>query len=92
MAVSVDSWEDTPKLIRIYATVYVERDGQKGILIGAGGAMLKNIGTLARREMERLFDRHVYLDLHIKVQRNWREKPGFLAALDWRTMAGTDEN
>jgi GTPase Era involved in 16S rRNA processing len=42
--------------------------------------------------MERLFGRHVYLDLHIKVQPNWREKPAFLAALDWRTMAGVDEN
>lgn len=92
VAVSVDSWEDIPKLIRIFATIYVERDGQKGILIGAGGAMLKNIGTQARQEMERLFGRHIYLDLHIKVQRNWREKPGFLAALDWRTMAGADEN
>jgi GTPase len=92
VAVSVDSWEDTPTLIRIYATIYVERNGQKGILIGAGGAMLKDIGTLARREMERLFGRHVYLDLHIKVQPRWREKPAFLAALDWRTMAGADEN
>ncbi|MGC9951600.1 MAG: GTPase Era [Bryobacteraceae bacterium] len=92
VAVSVDSWEDTPALIRIYATIYVERSGQKGIVIGAGGAMLKSIGTLARQEMERLFGRHVYLDLHIKVQPRWREKPAFLAALDWRTMAGTDEN
>jgi len=91
VAVSVDSWEDTPTLIRIYATIYVERNGQKGIIIGAGGAMLKIIGTLARREMERLFGRHVYLDLHIKVQPRWREKPAFLAALDWRTMAGADE-
>jgi GTPase len=92
VAVAVDLWEDTPKLIRIYATIYVERSGQKGILIGAAGAMLKNIGTQARQEMERLFGRHVYLDLHIKVQPRWREKPAFLAALDWRTMAGTDEN
>jgi GTP-binding protein Era len=92
VAVAVDSWEDTPKLIRIYATIYVERAGQRGIIIGAGGAMLKNIGTLARQEMERLFGRHIYLDLHIKVQPRWREKPAFLAALDWRTMAGRDEN
>jgi GTP-binding protein Era len=92
VAVAVESWEDTPKLIRIYATIYVERAGQKGIVIGAGGAMLRTIGTQARQEMERLFGRHVYLDLHIKVQPRWREKPAFLAALDWRTMAGTDEN
>lgn len=92
VAVAVDSWEDKPNLIRIYATVYVERGGQKGIIIGAGGAMLKNIGTQARQEMERLFGRRVYLDLHIKVQPRWRDKPAFLAALDWRTMAGADEN
>jgi GTP-binding protein Era len=92
VAVGVDSWEDTPKLTRIYATIYVERAGQKGIIIGAGGAMLKEIGTQAREEMERILGRKVYLELHVKVQPNWREKPAFLAALDWRTMAGADEN
>jgi GTP-binding protein Era len=92
VAVAVDAWEETPKLTRIYCTIYVERAGQKGIIIGAGGAMLKEIGTQAREEMERIFGRKVYLDLHVKVQPNWREKPGFLAALDWRTMAGADEN
>lgn len=92
VAVAVDSWEETPKLISIHATVYVERGGQKAIIIGAGGAMLKKIGTQARYEMERLFGRHIYLDLHIKVQPRWRDKASFLAALDWRTMAGTDEN
>ncbi len=92
VAVAVDAWEDTPDLIRIYATTYVERAGQKGIIIGAGGAMLKQIGTRARQEMERLFGRHVYLSLHVKVKANWREHPGFLAGLDWRTMAGADEN
>jgi GTPase len=92
VAVWVDSWEDSPKLIRIYATIHVERNGQKGIIIGAGGSMLKQIGTQARAEMERMFGRHIFLDLHVKVQPNWREKPAFLAALDWRTMAGTDEN
>ena len=92
VAVFVDSWEDTPQLIRIFATIYVERAGQKAILIGAGGAMLKRIGTLAREEIERLFGRRVYLDLHIKVHPDWRSSPDFLAVLDWRTMAGVDEN
>ena len=81
-----------PKLTRIYATIYVDRSGQKGIIIGAAGAMLKQIGTQAREEMERMFGRKVYLDLHVKVQPGWREKPGFLEAMDWRTMAGKDEN
>lgn len=91
VAVAVDSWEDTPRLTRIYATIYVDRAGQKAIVIGAAGAMLKQIGTQAREEMERMFGRKIYLDLHVKVQPGWREKPGFLEALDWRTMAGKDE-
>ena len=91
VAVLVDKWEEAAGLIRIYATIYVEKEGQKGILIGAGGAKLKRIGTLAREEMERFFGRKIYLDLHVKVQPGWREMPAFLDALDWRTMAGKDE-
>jgi GTPase len=91
VAVLVDKWEETPGLIRIYATIYVEREGQKGIIIGAGAARLKRIGTLAREEMERFFARKIFLDLRVKVQEAWREKPAFLDALDWRTMAGKDE-
>jgi GTPase len=91
VAVLVDQWEESGGLIRIFATIYVERDGQKGIVIGAGGAMLKRVGTLAREEMERFFGKKIFLDLHVKVQAAWREKPAFLDALDWRTMAGKDE-
>jgi GTP-binding protein Era len=91
VAVLVDQWEESDGLIRIFATIYVERDGQKGIVIGAGGAMLKRVGTLARDEMERFFAKKIFLDLHVKVQAEWREKPAFLDALDWRTMAGKDE-
>jgi GTPase len=88
VAVEVDKWDETPHLTRIFATVRVERDGQKGIIIGAKGAMLKKIGTDARAEMEHLFERKIYLDLHVRVQPGWREKPAFLNTLDWRTMAG----
>ena len=88
VAVTVDQWEETPRITRIYATIHVERAGQKAIVIGAGGAMLKKIGTLAREEMERLFGVKIYLDLHVRVQPAWREKAAFLNALDWRTMAG----
>ena len=91
VAVLVDKWEEGDRLIRIYATIYVEKEGQKGILIGAGGSKLKRIGSLAREEMERFFGRKIYLDLHVKVQPGWREMPAFLDALDWRTMAGKDE-
>ncbi len=87
VAVVVDKWEETPNLTRIFATIRVERDGQKAIVIGSKGAMLKKIGTLARQEMERLFGIRIYLDLHVRVQPGWREKPAFLNSLDWRTMA-----
>jgi GTP-binding protein Era len=91
VAVMVDKWEETPKLTRIYATIRVERDGQKAIVIGTGGAMLKQIGTLARHEMEKLFEVKIYLDLHVRVEPGWREKRAFLNTLDWRTMASEDD-
>jgi len=90
IAVTVDSWEETLQITRIFATIRVEREGQKRIVIGAGGAMLKKIGTQARQEMERLFAVRIYLDLHVRVEPGWRERSAFLNALDWRTMAGED--
>jgi GTPase len=92
VAVMVDAWEETPRLVRVYATVYVERKGQKAILIGRGGAMMKRVGTLARQEMEALLGHKIFLDVRVKVHAKWREQPGFLDALDWRTMAGKDES
>ena len=91
VAVIVDQWEETGRLTRIFATIRVEREGQKAIVIGTKGAMLKRIGTLARHEMERLFGVKIYLDLHVRVQPEWRDKAAFLNALDWRTMAGDDD-
>jgi GTP-binding protein Era len=91
VAVIVDQWEETGRLTRIFATIRVEREGQKGIVIGTKGAMLKRIGTLARQEMEKLFGVKIYLDLHVRVQPGWRDKAAFLNALDWRTMAGDDD-
>ena len=91
MAVIVEKWEETGNLIKIFATIRVERTGQKAIVIGAGGSVLKRVGTEARLEMERFFGHKIYLDLHVKVQPGWREKPMFLDAMDWRTMAGSDD-
>jgi GTPase len=91
VAVTIEKWEETPKITRIYATIRVEREGQKAIVIGAGGSMLKQIGTLARQEMEKLFERKIYLDLHVRVQPGWRENRAFLNALDWRTMTGEED-
>lgn len=92
VTVSVDRWEALQEITRIYATIRVEREGQKGIVIGQGAQMLKKIGTLARQEMERLFETKIYLDLHVKVEPGWREKRAFLHQLDWRTMAGEDDH
>jgi len=91
VTVLIEKWEELPRLIRIFATIVVERDGQKAIVIGSKGSMLKQIGTQAREEMEALFDTHIYLDLHVKVETAWREKAAYLNTVDWRTMAGRDE-
>jgi GTP-binding protein Era len=88
----VDKWEELQRLIRIYATIYVEREGQKAIIIGAKGSALKRTGQAAREEMEALFDARIYLDLHVKVEPGWREKAAFLNTIDWRTMAQRDES
>ncbi|MEP7351624.1 MAG: GTPase Era [Acidobacteriota bacterium] len=93
LAVMIERWEEVgqgpvPTLVRIAATIYVERQGQKTIVIGAGGSMLKKIGTLARREIEKLTGKKVFLETFVKVQPNWREDPEFLAATHWRTMLG----
>lgn len=86
VAVLVDEWEDKTNVIRIAATVYVERAGQKNIIVGAAGAMIKKIGTAARNEMERFFDRKIFLELFVKVKPDWRNSPEFLNELDWRRM------
>jgi GTP-binding protein Era len=87
VAVVIDRWEDAPNITRVYATIFVEREGQKGIIIGAKAALLKQIGIRAREDMEKLFGIRIFLQLHVKVQPHWREKPMFLNTLDWRTMA-----
>jgi GTP-binding protein Era len=87
-AVMIDSWVETPALLKIAATIYVEKQGQKAILIGVGGAGLKRIGTLARYEMEKTFERKIFLQTFVKVKPNWRQDPEFLAAIDWRRMSG----
>jgi GTP-binding protein Era len=94
VAVLIDRWESSPRkgskegLTKIAATIYVERDGQKAIVIGAGGAALKKIGTLARYEIEKIVGHKVFLELFVKVQKGWRENPEFLNAIDWRSMRG----
>ncbi len=91
-AILIDTWEETPKLTKIAATIHVERDGQKAILIGAGGATLKKIGSAARTELERMLDTKVFLSLFVKVKPDWREDPSFLNSVDWRSMLGSEES
>jgi GTPase len=72
-AVVIDRFEEQEKIDRIFATVLVERESQKGMIIGKGGSLLKQIGTEARRELEAFFERKIYLELHVKVKKDWRD-------------------
>jgi GTP-binding protein Era len=83
LSVMVEKFEALPRLLRIEATMNVERDSQKKILIGAKGEMLKKIGTEARKELEKLFDSKIYLALFVKVVPDWRENPQKVRELDW---------
>ena len=82
-AVVVDDWSDEPELVRVSATIVVEKDSQKGILIGKGGAFLREIGTAARTEIEPLLGKKVFLQLHVKVSKDWRMSPRMLHELEY---------
>jgi len=86
LAVIVDKFEETPKILRIEVTMHVERDSQKKILIGHKGDMLKRIGTQARKELESLLGTKIYLGLFVKVMPNWRENPMQVRELNWHTQ------
>ena len=83
VCVAIDSFEEKTNLIKIRATLYVEREGQKGILIGKGGETAKKIGTLARKEIESVLGTRVFLELFVKVAPNWRQNPALVRQLDW---------
>jgi len=93
VTVVIEQFEQGPKLTRIAATIYCERDGQKAILIGKRGQMLKRIGTAARLQIEKMIGTRVFLELFVKVQPGWRESRDFVEDLDWRRqlerLAGT---
>jgi GTP-binding protein Era len=72
-AVVIDRFEESVKIHRIYATIFVERESQKAILIGKGGLQMKQIGTAARIELESFLGRKVFLELHAKVSKGWRD-------------------
>jgi GTP-binding protein Era len=83
-AIVIEQWEELPKLLRIGAAIHVERLGQKRIIIGAGGSMLRKIGSQTRLELEERYGKKVFLELFVKVQPGWRESAAFLTELDWR--------
>ncbi|HUI45510.1 MAG TPA: GTPase Era [Nitrospirota bacterium] len=77
-AVVIEDMKEEPDITRIHAVIYVERDSQKGIVIGRGGTLLKQIGTLARHDAEKLLGTKIFLKLYVKVKKGWREDVGML--------------
>ena len=74
VAVVIEKYEEKEEIDRIFATIHVEHDSQKGIMIGKKGQMLKTIGMQARKELEKMIDKKVYLELTVKVSKDWRKK------------------
>ncbi len=90
VAVQIERWEEQEAgKLRIAASVTVERDGQKAILIGKQGGKMKQLASKARQTLEARLGRRVHLEVFVKVRRNWRNKREFVQKLDFRTMLGT---
>ena len=86
LAVVVDKFKEGPKILQIHATLYVERDSQKKILIGHKGEMLKKVGMAARKELEALLGTKIFLEMFVKVDPGWRENPMRVRELDWHSQ------
>ncbi|MCA9883247.1 MAG: GTPase Era [Anaerolineae bacterium] len=84
VAVEIFDYKDNEDRTNIHAIIYVERDSQKGIVIGKGGAMIKQIGTQARHEIMEMIERPVHLDLRVKVLKNWRSNESFMRRVGYR--------
>jgi len=82
--VVVENFEDTPNLVRISAVIYVERDTQKGIVIGHGGQALKKVGTEARKDIENFLGKKVFLEMFVKVEKDWRNRDNKLKAFGYQ--------
>lgn len=80
----IESFRDEKKIIRIGAVIHVARESQKGIIIGHQGSMLKKVGTEARRDMEDFFGKKIFLELFVKVTKDWRDKPATLKRFGYR--------
>jgi len=84
-AVLIERFEESDTITRIHAIIVVERDSQRPIVIGAGAERLKQIGTEARLELEKLFPPKVFLELYVKIEPHWRDNREIVAALDYRS-------
>lgn len=84
VAVDIEGYQEKPDITVISATIYVERDSQKGIVIGKGGEMIKKIGTEARAELTEMLGTKVHLELHVKVLKNWRSDETLMKRLGYR--------
>lgn len=90
LAVRMEQYKERPNGdAYVEATLLVERDSQKAIVIGAGGRMLKQIGIRSRQEIEAMSDRRIYLELRVKVEKGWRNNPAALSRLGYKLKAGT---
>ena len=85
VAVLIEKYEENEKIDRIYASIYCETKSQKGILIGKGGSLLKIIGTEARLELEKIVEKKVYLELNVKIEKDWRKNNKSLKAFGYET-------
>lgn len=81
--VIVEKFDESDNAIHIMAVIYVERDSQKGILIGRGGSMLRRVGMDARKDIEKFFDKRIFLELFVKVEANWRNRENKLRAFGY---------
>jgi GTP-binding protein Era len=82
--VVVEEFKEESAMIRIGAVVLVERDSQKGIVIGHKGESLKRLGTMARKDIERFFEKKVFLQLYVKVEKDWRNRDNMLKTFGYR--------
>jgi GTP-binding protein Era len=86
IAVLIEKWDESPGRAHIAAAIHVEREGQKPIVIGKGGEMLKRIGTAARHQIEERLGKKVFLELFVRVKRQWRSSADFLNELESQKM------
>ena len=82
--VVIEEFKEEEAIIRIRGIIYVERNSQKGIVIGQGGEALKKVGTWAREEMEKFFQKKVFLEMYVKVNENWRTDPKALSRFGYQ--------